>query len=388
MFGPRSLAPAQFGSPLPIPKALPAPPPAPARVRSARQAAARRAVLSFAAVFATATAGFGVALDAALPTLRYPEHGYRLAAIQRLRAEHPDRPLVVALGSSRTQMGFDPSAMGFADEPGAPVVFNNGLVGALPAHHPLAYRRLREAGVKPDALVVEIFPALLYIRDASETLHADRGAALTGAELWRLRAGTHHPRTALAWAQSRVNPWTHFRRELQQQALPDWLPGESVRWYNLRWVPDRFGFQPYGSDRIPDDTRRRATDTQTATYRPVCRLLSVSPVADRAHRELVAACRADGVPVAFFLSPEAPHFHTWYTREARAALGAFVRTLTDELGAPVFDLSDGWDEMDFADGHHMLPGGAAKFSRRFADGHLRPWFATLWPERTPPQPLP
>lgn len=381
MIGPRSLVPAQLGSAIPVPKAQAAPPAAPARSRGAKQAAARRAVLAFAAVFATATAGFCVALDTALPTLRYPEHGYRLAALQKLRTEYPDRPLVVAIGSSRTQMGLDPGAMGFADEPGGPVVFNSALVGALPSHHPLAYRRLREAGVKPDAVVVEIFPALLHVRDASETLYADRGASLTGAELWRLSADTHHPRTALAWGRSRVNPWTHFRRELQQQTAPDWLPGESVRWYNLRWVPDRFGFQPYGADRIPDDVRRRVTAVQTETYRPVCRRLSVSPVAEKAHRELVAACRADGVPVAFFLSPEAPHFHIWYTRASRAALDEFVRTLTDELGAPVFDPSDGWDEMDFADGHHMLPAGAAKFSRRFADEHLRPWFAALWPNR-------
>lgn len=383
MIGTRSLAPAQLGSTIPVPKTEAAPRPLPVRPRGAKPAAARRALLSFAAAFAVATAGFGVALDTALPTLRYPEHGYRLAALRRLRAEYPDRPLVVALGSSRTQMGFDPGAMGFADEPGGPVVFNGALVGALPVHHPLAYRRLRAAGVKPDAVVVEIFPALLYVRDASETLYADRGANLTGAELWRLRADTHHPRTALAWGKARFNPWGTFRREFQQQALPDWLPGDSVRWYNVRWVPDRFGFQPFGADQVSDDVRRHATDTQTDSYRPICRQLSVCPLAERAHRELVAACRADGVPVAFFLSPEAPLFHGWYTPESRAALADFVRTLTDELGAPVFDLSDGWDEMDFADGHHMLPAGSKKFSRRFAAQHLRPWFAALWPQRQP-----
>jgi hypothetical protein len=51
----------------------------------------------------------------------------------------------------------------------------------------------------------------------------------------------------------------------------------------------------------------------------------------------------------------------------------------DELGCPVFDASSGWAEEDFLDGHHMTGAGAARFSRRLADEHLRPWFAAIFP---------
>ncbi|HEY1188894.1 MAG TPA: hypothetical protein VGE74_14665 [Gemmata sp.] len=348
---------------------------------SKRSTTARRAVFSGAAALVVATVGFAVALDTALPTVRYPEHGYRVAALQKLRAQHPDRPLAVVIGSSRTQMGLDPAAMGFEGEPGAPIVFNYGLIGALPVHHPLGYRRLRAAGVRPDIVVVEIFPALLHIRDASETLYAANGASLTGAELLRLSPDTHDPRIARTWAESRCLAWHWFGPEVQQQASADWLPEEVNLKHNLTWVPDRFGFRPSVTNQITDEGRQRATEKATRLYQPVCHSLRVHPMAERAYRELVTACRADGIPVAFFLSPEAPLFHSWYTPEARAGVAAFVRTLTDELGAPVFDVSDGWDEMDFADGHHLLPPGAAKFSRRFAAQHLRPWFRSVPPGR-------
>lgn len=353
-------------------------PPALTRPAPNRRAAARRAVFAGVGAFVLATVGYAVALDTVLPGIRFPEHGYRLTSLRQLRADQPERPLVVVIGSSRTQMAVDPAAMGFEGEPGAPAVFNYGLVGALPVHHHLAYRRLRAAGVRPAAVVVELFPAALLIDDAALTLYAEYGPGLTGAELWGLRADTHDPVVARNWLKARCLPWVHFRREVQQQELTKWVPPEVVHEYRLTWVPDRFGFKPFLGP-LPPEERAARTDRATRAHQELCRVLRVSPLAERAFRGLVADCRADGVPVAFFLSPESPTWATWYPPEARERLAAFLRTLTDELGAPVFDASGGWAEDDFFDGHHMLPVGAAKFSRYFARVHLRPWLATALP---------
>jgi hypothetical protein len=90
-------------------------------------------------------------------------------------------------------------------------------------------------------------------------------------------------------------------------------------------------------------------------------------------RALVAECRGAGIPVAFFVTPESPAFRSWYTPESRAALAAYTRVLTDELGCPVFLPPDDFAEHDFADGHHMLPHAAARFTRHLTDTHLKPW---------------
>jgi hypothetical protein len=42
-------------------------------------------------------------------------------------------------------------------------------------------------------------------------------------------------------------------------------------------------------------------------------------------------------------------------------------------GAPVLDSSVGFEESEFADSHHLLPAGAARFSRKLANEHLRTW---------------
>lgn len=375
-----SLAPGYRPHDFPVPRAPaaePAPPASPPRpARGHRQTAARRVLLSSLAAYAVATFALAVALELRLPTARYPEHGQRVEALRRLQAEHPDRPLVVAVGSSRTQMGLDVAAMGFAEEPGAPLVYNYGLVGALPVHHPLAYRRLRAAGVRPAAVVCEIFPAALGVGDAAGTFYADSGAGLTADELARLAPDMRSPRVALAWAKSRAGAWAWFRQEFHRQLVPDWRDPVAARKYAQMWEPDDRGFRSSGES-VSDADRERATDKALGTYMYLCRNLRPDPAAVRAHRELVAACRADGVPIAFYLTPEGPLFHSCYTPTARAAVAGFVRLLTDDLGAPVFDLWGGWADGDFMDGHHLLRPGAAKFGRRFADDHLRPWLAAL-----------
>ena len=49
------------------------------------------------------------------------------------------------------------------------------------------------------------------------------------------------------------------------------------------------------------------------------------------------------------------------------------RDAVPESGVPLFDASKGFAEVEFADGHHLLRSGAARFSRRLADEHLRAW---------------
>lgn len=74
--------------------------------------------------------GLGLAVETVKPEWRDPEYGHRIKQLRQLHAEHPDRPLVVAVGSSRTLMGLSPLDTGFAEEPGSPLVYNFGQTGA------------------------------------------------------------------------------------------------------------------------------------------------------------------------------------------------------------------------------------------------------------------
>jgi hypothetical protein len=74
------------------------------RPRSRRKSA-RAAVWYGIAAFALLTAAMATAVDTILPEWRDPEFAVRLEQLRKWKVKAPQRPLVVAFGSSRTQMG-------------------------------------------------------------------------------------------------------------------------------------------------------------------------------------------------------------------------------------------------------------------------------------------
>ena len=65
-------------------------------------------------------------METVRPEWRDPEYGYRIQQLTEMESQSAERPLVLVFGSSRTQMGIAPAAMGLADEPGSPLVYNFG----------------------------------------------------------------------------------------------------------------------------------------------------------------------------------------------------------------------------------------------------------------------
>src|SRR5439155_15195629 len=92
-----------------------------------------RATVVWAMVcFACSQLALAVVIDRRHAELRYPEYGHKLAALRARLSEQPDRPLLLALGSSRTEADFWPEAA-LRSRPATserPVVFNFGLIQA------------------------------------------------------------------------------------------------------------------------------------------------------------------------------------------------------------------------------------------------------------------
>ena len=104
-----------------------------------------------------------IATQSFWPSLRDPEFGYKLSLLRTQRAEEPDRPLLVLLGSSRTGQGLRPSVLTDlrTADGRTPLVFNFSHVGSGPLAELVTLRRLLDAGIRPDWLAIEILPALL-----------------------------------------------------------------------------------------------------------------------------------------------------------------------------------------------------------------------------------
>jgi hypothetical protein len=348
--------------------------PRPARAVPPRHRSARRAVLWGAGVVVLAHLGLAALMETVLPQLRDPEYGYRLVRAREQQRLHPDRPFVLVLGTSRTANGFDPTAAGIPDELGAPILFNCGLSGSGPVQLRAHLARLRADGLKPDVVLVEVFPVMLVIDRPDDIECSLFRPKLTAGDLRRL-----NPADPLAfyarWTADRLNAWHAQRIVIVSHLAPDWLPwGPRLDHY---WKSvDRFGFSPYPVNKV-DEHRESRLATTRAAYAKTAGELRVGEASDRAWRALVADCRSAGTPVAFFIMPESPAFRRWYTPESRAVLAAYTRVLTDELGCPVFLPPDDFAEGDFADGHHMLPTAAGRFTRHLTERHIKPWLATV-----------
>jgi hypothetical protein len=313
------------------------------------------------------------AVETAKPEWRDPEYGHRLKQLRKLREDHPGRPLVLALGSSRTQMGLSPSHMGFPDEPGSPVVYNFGQAGAGPLQLLLTFRRLLDDGVKPDFLLVELFPAALVADGPAEEQIRTWADRLSAGDVRRLEPYCGDPAALRrSWAASRANSWYTLRLTLMSHWLPRWLPWQhrqSFLWEQL----DSRGWMPYVFETVPDEERKKGIEKVRGQYLAALTHYRVGAASDRALRDIVARCQAAGIPVAFYLMPEGPAFRSWYAANTLATVRAYQDALTRELGVPVFDAAGGFAEDEFADGHHLLRAGAAHFSRTLANGHIEPW---------------
>src|SRR4051794_38759189 len=128
--------------------------PARSPVRS-RRASARLALASGVLAFVIASVALAAAVEVRHREWRDPELGHRLQLLHERRSEAPGRPLVLVVGSSRVQQGINPSAMGFRDEPGDPLVFNFGYRGASPIIAARNVLRVLDAGVRPDFVLIE-----------------------------------------------------------------------------------------------------------------------------------------------------------------------------------------------------------------------------------------
>ena len=272
----------------------PAPRAAGPLVRPTRRKAAC-AVVWFVAFAVVLNVGFLLALDYGPPRLRDPEYGKRLASVHARAAENPNRPLVLALGSSRTAMGVRPDVL--ADETAGPLILNLSLAGSGPVMELMAFRRALADGVKPAAVLVEYWPAFLHeVGGYHEQARLDV-ARLRPVDRPLVREFFFDPEAAeKTMREQRLNPWYGHRRSFINQLSPSLLPTaqrSEAMWVSIDewgWLPGRIG--------ATAAEHEKGVATTAGYYVPLFAGYEVSPVADRALRQLVAECRGNGIPVA------------------------------------------------------------------------------------------
>src|SRR5262245_37566186 len=134
--------------------------------RARKRYSARAALACFAVAALALHAGAIIVLDELRPGVRDPEYARRVTRYQARVAEHPGRPVVLVIGSSRAAMGVCPAAWEAhrAANPVRPdpLLFNMSMLGSGPVMELMVARRALADGLRPAVVLFEYWPPFLY----------------------------------------------------------------------------------------------------------------------------------------------------------------------------------------------------------------------------------
>jgi hypothetical protein len=323
-------------------------------------------------------AALGVFLTRVRPEVRDPEFGSLYQALRDRLAEAPGHPLVLLLGSSRSANIFRPSPPGEGTGAGPdPVVFNFATLYSGPVRELQMLRRLLARGVRPHRVVAEVWTPFL-----TERKGFNEEAYIAGRDL--------QPADGPLLAHYFAAPWPAMRKLMAGMLVPAFSyrshllaacspfphrppPRLQGDWSHpaLRAV-EGFGWLPIPDPRPDPELRRAHIPGYAACIRDLLTDFRISPVADRALRELLRTCAEHGIHTAFVLLPEHSSLRACIPPEVEVRVQAYLADLSREHEVPVIDTRDWLDDDDFFDSRHALPNVAGPFTERFSREVLQP----------------
>jgi hypothetical protein len=315
------------------------------------------------ALFPLGQLALAVTLERDRLPVRDPEFTRKITRLDRLRHADPGRPLLVALGSSRTLQGLRADQLdGLPAPDGRPcTAFNLGLTAAGPLREWLALQRLLAAGVRPARLLVEVTPELLNEpgdgRLSEEAWLAVR--TLAGEDLHRAGPYLERPRRlAHDWFNARVMAGYSYRRGWADRLLA--ALGAARRPDPM----DLHGWQPFKTRVVPTNDRRRLVQMSLKQYAAAFRDYRVGAGPERVLRDLLARCRSEGIPTVLVLMPESRSFRCRLGASGVAGVQTLVTDLSLRTGCAVIDARAWIRDDQFWDAHHLIQDGATAFTRR------------------------
>jgi hypothetical protein len=292
------------------------------------------------------------------PDLRDAEYGNKLLLLRRQTAAAPDRPLLLALGSSRTLNGLRPDLL----PPDGPRVFNFGMIWHGPVRQALALDRVLRDGVRPCWVTIELIP--LFLPEGSAALDRVPVAQYAWGDVQFLRAhGFCPPEVTGEWLEARALPAYASRFTLMSRVLSAWLPwAHREDFHRENTAADGWLTIP------PATTELQIREARERMTRDVSGQLGhfvIAPDSERALRLSLEQCRAEGIGAAVVLMPEASWFRELLSPAGERQVQKLVAAVGHEFTVPAIDARGWCPDDEFRDGHHLIAAGATRFTARF-----------------------
>jgi len=307
--------------------------------------------------FVLSQLALGVAIDRRLPSARDPQVEAKLEQLLARRAEAPDRPLVVVLGSSRVAYGLDAASLSRGQAADARV-FNFGISGSGPFLNLVNLRWLLREGIRPDLLYVEVLLPLLTDSNGPLEEKMVEVSRLRLEEVLKLRRYyCDRWRLLNGWCLARALPCYRHRAWLHKDL-------------GTETPPDAYGWRSQAS--VTDKFHREMSGLAQRQYGAHCTAATLAAGPLRALEDLLALCRREHIPVRLLLMPEGKPFRDLYAPPTRQAISACLEGLRARWGVGVVDAREWVEDAGFSDSHHLLAHGARCFTRRFGREAVAP----------------
>jgi hypothetical protein len=337
-----------------------------ARPRRLKQSA-RSVLLWSLGIYALAAAVLDGIMDHWCPAPFEKVYRLKWRDLCQFAEETPDRPLLLMLGSSRTQTGFQAGRLdGMIGSDGQPLAaYNFGVPAAGPIHEYLYLRQMLEKGIRPRLLLVEFLPPLF--NRTHDRLISEEGwtqpAWASAKQFLRMAPYFSQPgRKANEWLEGRLAPWYAHRMPLQAWMLTALGLAKDHR--PVPYAHDRWGCR-YPEPLTPRERAERAAVAYE--YMPSLQRFRPGDGPVRAMRDLLDCCRREAIPVVLVLTPESTRFHSWYSPRCLESMRDLLGELRATYGVEIIDGGRWLKDDEFSDGHHPNESGARTFTTRLRE---------------------
>jgi len=343
-----------------------------------RGSRARRAIAFAVFAFLIVQLAFGTVVQREWLPLRDPLFHEKFERLQKhtvLWNDDKTTLRILAIGSSRLHLSFDAKRVSekLSTAYGRPAIaYNFGTSGAGPLTNSLYLKRLIDAGVRADCVVLELHPALIGTGEGGFLLEGRwlHGYRLRPGECEQLAGYSFAPEYPPSFGVKAYLTATHaYRMPALNRYATVWLPCPFG--LTLGAQHDAFGFVP--GIELPLHERPTAFQRTLAQYRDVFTGYRVGGPGAAALRDSLAICQATGLRAALLVTPESPEFQRQYGPDGARQIAAFIDELRREFSITILNARDAIPDGELADGHHPTPAGGAIFTDWFAMEFQRTW---------------
>jgi hypothetical protein len=325
---------------------------------------ARRVLLWSLGFYALAALALHFLMYVWCPDLSECVHRFKWPRLRQLAAETADRPLVVALGSSRMDAAFQAERLdGLPGPDGRPLAaYNFGIPAGGPLHEYQYLRDMLDEGIRPRLLIVEVLPPLFSAPHSHLISEESWGVAdwMSLHQYRRMHRYFARPDRKIGeWVVARLAPAHVYRRALHGWLQTQMLPPEQRR-------PVPYEHDPWGCRRPGRLTLKERVScvTMARDYIPSLNHFRLGAGPVRALHDLLKCCRCEGIAVVLVLMPESSEFRSWYRPESLETINRLLEEMRSTWGVPVVDARQWLADRDFTDGHHPEESGACIFTTR------------------------